>query len=77
MVHCSCGKVIEKIPNWMQSVKVEYVCNNCPNRQVKPIAQLAAQQAAAAAEAAQAAQAASRAIEDEAEIEDLDEELDV
>ncbi len=73
MVHCSCGKVIEKIPNWMQSVKVEYVCNNCPNRQVKPIAQLAAQQAAAAAEAAQAA---SRMAESEEEIDDLEEELD-
>ena len=39
MVHCSCGKVIEKIPEWMSSIQVTYVCNNCPNRaQLKNIA---------------------------------------
>lgn len=39
MVQCSsCGKAIERIPNWMQGIKVEYVCNNCPNRQLKNIA---------------------------------------
>jgi len=39
MVHCtSCGKPIEKIPDWMRGIKVEYVCNNCPNRQLKNIA---------------------------------------
>lgn len=38
MVHCSCGKAIEKIPDWMQGIKVEFVCNNCPNRQTKNIA---------------------------------------
>ncbi|MCX7800688.1 MAG: hypothetical protein N2109_10135 [Fimbriimonadales bacterium] len=32
MVYCSCGKPIEKIPSWMQRVRVEFVCNNCPNR---------------------------------------------
>jgi len=38
MVRCSCGKAIEKIPDWMQGIKVEFVCNNCPNRQTKNIA---------------------------------------
>ncbi len=39
MVHCtSCGKAIEKIPDWMSSVQVEFVCNNCPNRHTKNIA---------------------------------------
>lgn len=39
MVKCSsCGKEIDRIPNWMESIKVEYVCNNCPNRTMKNIA---------------------------------------
>lgn len=38
MVACACGKPIDKVPNWLQSAKVEFVCNNCPNRQTKNIA---------------------------------------
>ena len=39
MVTCtSCGKAIDKMPNWLTGVKVEFVCNNCPNRQTKNIA---------------------------------------
>lgn len=38
MVTCSCGKPIEKVPDWLQSVTVDFVCNNCPNRQLKNIA---------------------------------------
>lgn len=38
MITCSCGKTIEKVPAWMSSVNVEFVCNNCPNRQTKNIA---------------------------------------
>ena len=39
MVKCtSCGKTIDKIPDWMNVVSVEYVCNNCPNRHTKNIA---------------------------------------
>ncbi|HLK17244.1 MAG TPA: hypothetical protein VKT78_20740 [Fimbriimonadaceae bacterium] len=30
--------MIEKVPSWMASVNVEFVCNNCPNRQTKNIA---------------------------------------
>lgn len=39
MIQCSaCGKSIEKVPDWLRSAKVEFVCNNCPNRQTKNIA---------------------------------------
>jgi hypothetical protein len=38
MITCTCGKIIEKVPTWMASVNVEFVCNNCPNRQTKNIA---------------------------------------
>lgn len=47
MVVCSCGKTIDKLPAWLASVNVEFVCNNCPNRQVKTITQLHAEQLAA------------------------------
>lgn len=38
MVQCSCGKVLDKVPNWLSGVPVEFVCNNCPNRKTKNIA---------------------------------------
>jgi hypothetical protein len=38
MVTCSCGKTIANIPNWLNNAKVEFVCNNCPNRNFKNIA---------------------------------------
>jgi len=38
MVQCSCGKTIDKIPEWMSGIQVTFVCNNCPNRQHKNIA---------------------------------------
>lgn len=38
MVTCTCGKKIEKVPDWLSVVKVEFVCNSCPNRQTKNIA---------------------------------------
>lgn len=37
MVYCGCGKAIEKIPVWMKDIRVEFVCNNCPNRHTKNI----------------------------------------
>jgi hypothetical protein len=37
MVHCTCGKAIEKVPEWLSIVDVEFVCNNCPNRHTKNI----------------------------------------
>jgi len=38
MITCKCGKTIEKVPDWMQGIDVEFICNNCPNRQTKNIA---------------------------------------
>lgn len=39
MTHCSsCGKPIDKMPDWLSDVKVQFVCNNCPNRHTKNIA---------------------------------------
>jgi len=39
MVKCNgCGKAIEKVPDWLSGARVEFVCNNCPNRQTKNIA---------------------------------------
>ncbi len=39
MIRCSgCGKTIEKVPRWLEGTKVEFVCNNCPNRTAKNIA---------------------------------------
>ncbi len=39
MITCSsCGKTIEKVPDWLRDAKVHFVCNNCPNRQTKNIA---------------------------------------
>lgn len=40
MVQCTCGKPMDKVPDWLQSVQVEFVCNNCPKRSVKSITQL-------------------------------------
>jgi hypothetical protein len=39
MIQCSgCGKTIDKVPHWLEGAKVEFVCNNCPNRTAKNIA---------------------------------------
>ena len=38
MVQCTCGKHLDKVPNWLAGVTVEFVCNNCPNRKIKNIA---------------------------------------
>ncbi|MBS1707025.1 MAG: hypothetical protein JST40_14260 [Armatimonadetes bacterium] len=65
MVTCtSCGKIIDKVPNWLQSANVEFVCNNCPNRQIKPISQLAQE----------VAQATRNNEEDLAEMDELEED---
>jgi hypothetical protein len=29
---------MERVPDWMASINVQYACNNCPNRQLKNIA---------------------------------------
>ena len=39
MIVCSsCGKQMDKMPTWLESVSATFVCNNCPNRQTKNIA---------------------------------------
>jgi hypothetical protein len=39
MIQCSaCGRPIEKVPDWLRGTKVDFICNNCPNRQTKNIA---------------------------------------
>jgi hypothetical protein len=39
MVNCSsCGRPIEKMPDWLRVANVDFVCNNCPNRHAKNIA---------------------------------------
>ena len=41
MVACSsCGKLIEKVPSWLEGVNVAFVCNNCPNRTIKGITEV-------------------------------------
>lgn len=37
-VLCVCGKPIDKVPEWLAGVKVEFVCNNCPSRKTRNIA---------------------------------------
>ena len=39
MITCTtCGKPIDKLPSWLEGTKVDFVCNNCPNRSAKSIA---------------------------------------
>lgn len=40
MVKCNCGKEIQSVPNWLQDVKVNFVCNNCPNRDLLGITEV-------------------------------------
>lgn len=41
MVECTCGRKIDKIPSWMDVIKVEFVCDNCAkSTQSKNIAHL-------------------------------------
>lgn len=53
MVKCSCGKTLDKLPTWMESIKVEFICNNCPNRQTKNIAFITLEPASKAVEGAE------------------------
>ena len=38
MITCKCGQPMERLPSWLATVNVEFICNNCPNRQTKNIA---------------------------------------
>lgn len=30
MPKCVCGKPLDKLPNWLEGVNVQFRCNNCP-----------------------------------------------
>ena len=51
MVQCTCGRHMEKVPDWLQGVQVEFVCNNCPDRKTKNIAFISLEPAVSAASA--------------------------
>lgn len=41
MIRCQqCGRPLEKVPTWLESVSVTFVCNNCPNQTVKGITEV-------------------------------------
>lgn len=41
MIKCSaCGKKIDNVPTWLNQVSANFVCNNCPNRDLRSIAEL-------------------------------------
>lgn len=44
MVVCACGKKMDRVPSWLASVNVEFVCTNCPRRQIRSITQLSAEE---------------------------------
>lgn len=37
-MQCSCGKQLDKVPGWMSSVQITFICQNCPNRNLQSIA---------------------------------------
>jgi hypothetical protein len=67
MVVCKCGKVMERVPDWLQGVNVEFVCNNCPDRKTKNIAFLSLEPTNAAAAHEGLAEIADSSDEEEAE----------
>lgn len=40
MTKCMCGKEIAAVPDWLSTVKVNFVCNNCPNRELQGITEV-------------------------------------
>ena len=67
MITCKCGKTIDKVPVWMQAIQVEFVCNNCPNRQTKNIAFINLNAGLASAEASEEAVAVEQTSDKTAE----------
>ncbi|MCC6404214.1 MAG: hypothetical protein IT207_09425 [Fimbriimonadaceae bacterium] len=68
MVVCSCGKLIEKVPDWLKDVQVEFICNDCPNRTLKSIAEVKLEPAEVPAPSA---------LGEEGELDEIGEELAV
>ena len=71
MVACSsCGKLIDKVPSWLEGVNVAFVCNNCPNRTIKGITEVSLAQQMAKDNATGALDEGFKAEEDEDEEEE-------
>lgn len=69
MIQCTtCGRTLDKVPNWLSSASVVFVCNNCPNRQAKNIAFLSLESDAPKAKADDAE--VEGALDDEEDAED-------
>jgi len=69
MIQCTtCGRTLDKVPNWLSSASVVFVCNNCPNRQAKNIAFLSLESDAPKAKAEE--DEIEGAVEDEEDAED-------
>lgn len=35
---CACGKELDRVPAWMSNVNIQFICQNCPSRDVQSIA---------------------------------------
>ena len=57
MVKCVCGKEIEQVPSWLSDVKITFICNNCPTRDMPGITEVDLTDGKAEEEAAAAAKA--------------------
>jgi hypothetical protein len=75
MVKCVCGKEISTVPDWLRDVKVQFVCNNCPNREVQGITQVDFTGGKAAEE--EPARPSDSKKADMDEVEDVDEDEDL
>ncbi|MCH7945950.1 MAG: hypothetical protein IIC73_08065 [Armatimonadetes bacterium] len=64
MVKCVCGKEIANAPTWLSGVKVTFICNNCPSRDVKGITQVDFSTPQSEEEKAAEAKEAEKAAED-------------
>ena len=69
MVLCACGKPLDKVPTWLSSVTIEFICNNCPKRNIKSITQLTPEQITGAPRNAEDDLAAVDSFEEEKEAE--------
>lgn len=64
MVQCKCGKPLELVPAWLAGIKVDFVCNNCPDRKTTSIAHVILE---SASEETKANSKAEKHTDDEAE----------
>jgi len=74
MVKCVCGKEIEAVPNWLQGVKVTFICNNCPSRDLQGITEVDFSDPHSEAKLASASATVEEEEEEEEELEVDDED---